>query len=236
MQLFYTPDIVGDDYVLNEEESRHCIKVLRKDIGDVIHLIDGKGGFYTAEIVDAHPKKTALKVLEKKKNWEKRNYYLHIAIGPTKNNSRIEWFLEKATEIGIDEISFIECKHSERAVIKVDRLEKIVTSAVKQSIKAYHPTLNNLTDFTAFIKEQANFDGKKLIAHCREGEKEILWKRISANEKVLILIGPEGDFSNEEVNLAFKAGFIPISLGSQRFRTETAAIVACHTVNLANSI
>nr|MBA3900782.1 16S rRNA (uracil(1498)-N(3))-methyltransferase [Bacteroidota bacterium] len=226
----------GDDYVLNEEESKHCIRVLRKNVGDTIQLIDGKGGFYTAEVVDAHPKRTALKVLEKKENFEKRDYYLHIAIGPTKNNSRIEWFLEKATEIGIDEISFLECQNSERAVIKVDRLEKIVTSAVKQSIKAYHPTLHKLMVFNAFIKEQSAFEGKKLIAHCRDGEKEILWKSFAAKEKVLILIGPEGDFTAEEVNLALEAGFSPISLGSQRFRTETAAIVACHTISLANSI
>jgi 16S rRNA (uracil1498-N3)-methyltransferase len=235
MQLFYTPDISGDYYTLSEEESKHCIKVLRKQAGDIVQLIDGKGGFYTAEIADAHPKKALLKVLEKKEGFGKRDYYLHIAIGPTKNIDRTEWFLEKSTEIGIDEFSFIECQNSERAVIKPERLEKVVTSAVKQSLKAYHPKLNDLQRFKDFIYEAKGMEGAKFIAHCREGEKQALWKIIKPKEKVVILIGPEGDFTEEEVNLATEAGFLPISLGTQRFRTETAGIVACHTVSLINS-
>jgi 16S rRNA (uracil1498-N3)-methyltransferase len=232
MQIFYAPDISGDEYVLNEEESKHCIRVLRKQKGDLIHLIDGFGGFYIAEITEEHPKHTSVRVIERKPEFGKRNYYLHMAIGPTKNIARMEWFLEKATEIGIDEITFIQCQNSERTVIKPERLEKIITSAVKQSVKAYHPKLNELQSFKAFMKSMEGSTALKFIAHCREGEKKTLWNEVSSEREILILIGPEGDSSTEEIEMAEQKGFQSISLGSQRFRTETAALVACHTVNL----
>ncbi|MDQ3192666.1 MAG: 16S rRNA (uracil(1498)-N(3))-methyltransferase [Bacteroidota bacterium] len=234
MHLFYTPDISSDSYILPEEESKHGIKVLRLKNGDHVELIDGRGGWYTAEITDAHPKRTVVKVLEKKEEYEKRSYKLHIAIAPTKNTVRTEWFLEKATEIGIDTISFISCQNSERAGVKTDRLNKIVTSAVKQSLKAYHPSLNELVSFNQLLKEIESFKGQKFIAHCREAEKKHLCNLCKPKGEVLILIGPEGDFTKEEIKMAMQAGFEQISLGNSRLRTETAAIVACHTVSLVN--
>ena len=171
MQLFYTPDIDPNnhEYFLNEEESKHCVRVLRLENGDDLQLIDGKGGFYTAKILDAHPKRTQLQILSVTTAFNKRNYYLHIAIAPTKNIERIEWFLEKATEIGIDEISFIICRRSERKELKLDRLNKVVTSAVKQSIKAYHPVLNEPLSFDQLISKQST--AQKLIAHCEKTDK-----------------------------------------------------------------
>ena len=234
MHLFYTPEINADVYVLNEEESKHGIKVLRLKNGDQIQLIDGKGGWYKAEIKDAHPRRTVVRVLEKKEEYGKKNYRLHIAMAPTKNTVRTEWFLEKATEIGIDEITFLICQNSERAIIKVDRLNKIVTSAVKQSLKAYHPLLNEAVSYKTFIEYHESFKGQKYIAHCRDYEKELLCKTGKAGEEVLILIGPEGDFTAEEIKTAAAAGFEQISLGSSRLRTETAALVACHTVSIVN--
>src|ERR1700744_3185744 len=152
MQLFYTPDIDQNksDYFLNEEESKHCIRVLRLTTGDELHLIDGKGGFYQAKIIEANPKKTLLQIVSVKQEFQKRNHYLHLAVAPTKNLDRTEWLLEKATEIGIDEVSFIICHRSERREVKIDRLNKIVTSAVKQSIKAYPPVLNEAVPFNRF--------------------------------------------------------------------------------------
>jgi 16S rRNA (uracil1498-N3)-methyltransferase len=153
MHLFYTPDISAEYYTLNEEESKHCIRVLRLQNADTVNLIDGRGGFYTAEILDAHPKKTLLKITSTQKEYGKRNHFLHIAIAPTKNIERTEWFIEKATEIGIDEISLVISDRSERKEVKHERLKKVITSAVKQSIKAYHPILNEPASFRNFIKQ-----------------------------------------------------------------------------------
>src|ERR1700761_7220876 len=171
MQLFYTPDIdaASSTYFLNEEESKHCVRVLRLQTGDEIQLIDGLGNFYTAAITDAHPKRTQLRIVSIEKDFHKRNHYLHIAIAPTKNIERLEWFLEKATEIGIDEISLIITQRSERKEAKVERLDKIITAAIKQSIKAWHPILNEPVSLSSFMTKA--FDGQKFIAHCEEGEK-----------------------------------------------------------------
>jgi 16S rRNA (uracil1498-N3)-methyltransferase len=233
MHIFYTPDISSDHYMLSEEESKHCIKVLRLAKGDHVNLIDGKGGFYLAEIVDDHHKKTLVKVVEKKIQ-QKRNYKLHIAIAPTKNVDRIEWFLEKATEIGIDEVSFIECQNSERAVVKTERLNKIVTAAIKQSQQAYHPLLHEPLKFKEYIRTFKSEESEKYIAHCRNSEKSKFSNIYKAGKDAIILIGPEGDFSEEEISMAEDAGFKSISLGGNRLRTETAALVACHTVSLLN--
>ncbi len=232
MQLFYTPDIKTNIYTLTEIESKHCIRVLRLSTNDKIQLIDGKGNFYEAKIIDPNPKKCIVEIIETKKDFGKRNHYLHIAIAPTKNIDRFEWFLEKATEIGIDEITPIICKHSERKMIKAERLEKIIISAIKQSIKAYKPKLNNLTNYSDFIRQ--NFNGVKYIAHCEENKKTDLKNSYSKGQNVIILIGPEGDFSPNEINLAKQNNFQEISLGESRLRTETAGVVACHTINLLN--
>ncbi|MEB0262147.1 MULTISPECIES: 16S rRNA (uracil(1498)-N(3))-methyltransferase [unclassified Mucilaginibacter] len=234
MQLFYTPDIdpTLSQYFLSEEESKHAVRVLRLNIGDAVTLIDGKGGLYKAEIKDAHPKRTILQINSVTAEFNKRNHYLHIAIAPTKNLDRIEWFLEKATEIGIDEISLIICQRSERKEAKVERLDKIITSAIKQSIKAYHPILNAPVNLNQFLKQP--FYGQKFIAHCDDGEKVELAQSIEKQNRYLILIGPEGDFSPSEVDAALQNGYKAITLGESRLRTETAALEACFEVNFLN--
>jgi 16S rRNA (uracil1498-N3)-methyltransferase len=241
MHLFYTPNISADRYTLNEEESKHCIRVLRLTMGDRIILIDGKGGLYDAEITLDHPKRCEVKIITNKKEVGKRPYQLHIAIAPTKNMDRLEWFAEKATEIGIDELSLLNCQHSERGVVKTERLEKVLVSAMKQSVKAYLPQLNEIIDFKKFIAGTADFKGQKFIAHCyspmsnKEIEKPLLKELYKLKQDVLILIGPEGDFSVEEVQLALGKDFQEISLGPSRLRTETAALTACLTVHILNS-
>ena len=236
MQLFYTPDIDAafTTYQLNEEESKHCIRVLRLQTGDKIQLIDGKGNFYTAAITDPHPKRTSLQIISVQQDFHKRNHYLHIAIAPTKNIERLEWFLEKATEVGIDEISLIICRRSERKEAKTDRLNKIVTSAIKQSIKAWHPVLNEPVILNKLIT--ATFDGQKFIAHCEEGDKFTLKNELRPFGRYLILIGPEGDFAPKEIDDALNNGFKAITLGESRLRTETAALEACFEVNFLNRV
>ena len=231
MHVFYTPDI-QKNLELPEEEAQHCVRVLRLNIGDEITLTDGNGNFYRAEITAATNKRCLVKILETIPQEPLWSGHLHIAMAPTKNMDRNEWFAEKATEIGIDELTFLNCRYSERKVIKTDRIEKIVISAVKQSLKAYRPRLNEMTDFNTFISQ--DFRGQKFIAHCYKDEKPLLKHVLKPEEDTLILIGPEGDFSEEEVAKAIENGFQPISLGNSRLRTETAALVACHTVNLIN--
>jgi len=233
MHIFYTPDIAQNTYTLNEEESKHCVRVLRLGVGAIVNLVDGKGGFYTAEITSDNPKKVSLSILKVEKEFHKRNHYLHIAVAPTKNIDRIEWFLEKATELGIDEITPIITDRSERRIVKEDRLNKVITSAVKQSIKAYHPKLNDAVSFDTFLKEP--FEGEQLIAHCiDQGEKQYISKLVAPHQKYLILIGPEGDFTPEEVNLALNKGFKALTLGDNRLRTETAALSVCFEINYLN--
>lgn len=233
MQLFYTPGITNSDFYLDEAESKHAVRVLRLANGDKIQLVDGKGNFFEAKIVDAHPKRCEVEVTKKLTEFNKRSHYLHMAVAPTKNIDRFEWFLEKATEIGVDEITPVLCDHSERKVIKNDRLEKVIISAMKQSIKAYLPKLNLLTPLKNIL--ESDFDGRKFIAHCYEQDRRELKRELDLSESNLILIGPEGDFSEDEVKLALQKQFIPVSLGESRLRTETAAVVACHTVNLLKS-
>ena len=232
MNLFYTPDISGNEYTLSEEESKHCVRVLRMGIGDKIRLVDGKGGFFTANIVDDNPKKCSVKIIETIKEFSMRDHFLHIACAPTKNIERFEWFLEKTTEIGIDEITPIDCEHSERTVVKSERLNKVLVSAMKQSIKAYLPKLNEIISFPEFVSQK--FKGEKFIAHCQDNKKTSLKDLYKKGSDALILIGPEGDFSDNEIKFALENGFKEISLGTSRLRTETAALVACHTVNLLN--
>ncbi|MDA3931093.1 MAG: 16S rRNA (uracil(1498)-N(3))-methyltransferase [Prolixibacteraceae bacterium] len=234
MNIFFTPDIQGNQYILSETESKHCIRVLRKTKGELLTLVDGKGGWYEAVISDPNPKRCTVDVQKKLADFEKRDYYLHIAIAPTKNNDRLEWFLEKATEIGVDEITPLLCEHSERKQVKVERLEKVIVSAMKQSLKAYLPKLNNLVTFDSFL---CNVNvSRKFIAHCEESEKIHLFNTVKAKESVLILIGPEGDFSPAEIQKAAEKGYTQISLGESRLRTETAGVVATQIINLINEV
>lgn len=231
MQIFYTPDISVNPE-LPEEEAGHCIRVLRLSEGDEILLTDGKGSFYKASISRAHPKHSEVSILESWRQPALWGFQLHIAVAPTKNMDRMEWFAEKATEIGINGITCLNCRYSERREIKPARLEKIMVSAMKQSQKATLPGLAGMTDFQTFVKQP--FDGRKFIAHCEDGDKTLLKQIYHPEENALILIGPEGDFSPEEIELALKHGFEPISLGDSRLRTETAALVACHTIHVLN--
>lgn len=219
--------------ILNEDESLHCVKVLRHKVGDVIQVIDGNGTRAIGKIEAAHAKQCAVSLTEKEVITQPRNYKLHIAIAPTKNIERIEWFVEKAVEIGIDEISFIKCKNSERTVIKDDRLKKVAESAVKQSQQAFIPKLNSLVDFKEFIKN--NTSDVKLIAHCEKESKQHIKQYISANKSFTVLIGPEGDFTNDEIALALSSSYFPVALGESRLRTETAGLFACGAFATINS-
>lgn len=232
MYLFYTPDLNTADCFLNEEESRHCAKVLRLQKDDLIEIVDGKGSFYHAKISVPDSRKTRFTILKSELDFNERNHYLHIAVAPTKNIERLEWFIEKATEIGIDEITPILCQHSERKIINHERLNKVITSAMKQSLKAYHPQLNQLTSFSSLVKANTNI--QKWIAHCENSEKVSIKEALLPQQKYLILIGPEGDFSPQEINLALENRFQAITLGNSRLRTETAALEACFEVNFLN--
>lgn len=233
MHVFYTPDISTDAYILNEEESKHCIRVLRLGIGAMVYLIDGVGGLYKAEITGEHKKQVTLKIVETKRDYQKRNHHLHIAIAPTKNIDRLEWFLEKATEIGIEEITPVICDRSERKVVKEDRLNKVITAAVKQSLQAYHPVLNPQISLASFLKQKN--DSVKMIAHCLDDEpRQFITDVAKPHEKYTILIGPEGDFTSAEIEIALQNGFNPLTLGNTRLRTETAGLAACFEVNYLN--
>ena len=233
MHVFYTPDI-QNRAELPAEEAAHAIRVLRLQAGDEVTLTDGKGNFYRAEISVASNKRCLVNILETQPQEPLWQGHLHIAMAPTKNMDRTEWFAEKATEIGFDEVTFLNCRFSERKVIKTERIQKILVSAIKQSLKARLPRLNEMTDFDKFVRQP--FNGQKFIAHCYEGEKPLLRDVSKRGQDALVLIGPEGDFSEEEVKLAIEQGFQPISLGRSRLRTETAALVACHILNLQNQL
>jgi 16S rRNA (uracil1498-N3)-methyltransferase len=232
MILFYTPDIIDEIFTLNEEESRHCQKVLRLREGDIINLTDGKGTLFEAKIIDANSRQVAVAVTSRQENYGKREFHLHLAVAPTKNIDRFEWFLEKATEIGIDEITPLICRYSERRQLRTDRLNKVITAAVKQSLKAFHPVLNPAADFDRFIAEKRK--GQLFIAHLDDHEPVLLQHVCQKAMDATILIGPEGDFSHDEIASALQASFQCVSLGSSRLRTETAAVVACHTVAMLN--
>ena len=219
--------------ILNEEESLHCVKVLRHKVGDIIQVIDGNGTRAIGKIEAAHAKQCAVSLTDKEVVKQSRNYKLHIAIAPTKNIERIEWFVEKAVEIGIDEISFIKCKNSERSVIKDDRLRKVAEAAVKQSQQAFIPKLNTLVDYKEFMK--INNSDIKLIAHCEKDKKQHIKQFISLNKSFTVLIGPEGDFTKDEIAAAISNNYLPVALGESRLRTETAGMFACAAFASINS-
>lgn len=234
MQLFYNPTITKNTKQITFEktESRHIVRVLRKKEGDLVFITNGLGYLFTAKIILANDKKCLVKIIESENKPTTKNYYLHIAIAPTKLNDRFEWFLEKATEIGIDEITPILCEHSERKVVKMERMEKIIHAAAKQSLKFTFPIINEPTTFKKFI--ETSFEGKKLIAHCENTTKNSLKSILQKKDKTTILIGPEGDFSPNEIQQSLEHNYIPVSLGESRLRTETAGVVATHSVAFIN--
>ena len=233
MQLFYNSDISeqNNTFTFPKDESRHIVKVLRKKVGDTLYITNGKGFLFTAKITIADQKNCVVSI-ENSEFKKPTDYKLHLAVAPTKMNDRYEWFLEKATEIGITSITPIFCDHSERKNVKLDRFEKILQSAMKQSLHLYLPTLNQPISFKDYINQ--DFSGDLFIAHCEETDKKSLKNEIKPNTETTILIGPEGDFSVNEIETAIKNKFIPVTLGNTRLRTETAAIVACHSVAFIN--
>ena len=232
MHIFYTPHIEGNLVKLDEKESRHSVKVLRIKQGSRVYLVDGQGGFYEGAVVDADPKGCAVKVEQKYDDFEQRSYFLHLAVAPTKQIDRFEWMLEKAVEIGVDEITPFTGFHSERRKLKYERLERIIISAMKQSLKAYKPRLNPLVTFQEMLEKAR--EEYRFIPHCRNFERQKMNNLYVAGKSVFIAIGPEGDFSEQEVATALERNFQSVSLGSSRLRTETAGVAACHTVYLAN--
>ena len=233
MQLFYNPNIdeQTQSFFFDKEESKHIVKVLRKKDSDILYVTNGQGLLFETEITLASDNKCTVKIngIEKK---ARSNYRLHLAVAPTKMNDRYEWFLEKATEIGIHEITPILCDRSERKVINKDRFDKIVLSAMKQSNECFLPQLNEAVTFKEFLKKQN--EGLQFIAHCEETDKKTLKSVLVKNQNITILIGPEGDFSQKEIALALENSYTPITLGTTRLRTETAAIVASHSVAFFN--
>ncbi len=233
MQLFYAPDIDIDtiEFTFDKEESKHIVKVLRKLEGSILHITNGKGFLFICEVILASERKCVVKINESQFT-EPRSFRIHMVVAPTKMNDRYEWFLEKAAEIGVDEITPIICDHSERKIIKTERFDKIIQSAMKQSLQFFLPKLNEPISLKDFINKKQ--DGNLCIAHCEETDKKLLKEVIKSNEKFTVLIGPEGDFSEKEIQLALSNNYIPVSLGNTRLRTETAAVVACHSIVYAN--
>lgn len=235
MQLFYcNTGFSGTEGVLNAEESYHCIRVLRHCEGETIEVVDGKGNFAEAIIITEDSKACRFNITKLISGFKQKPYYLHIAIAPTKNTDRTEWFVEKAVEFGIDEISFINCQRSERKHINLERMHKIAVSAMKQSVKASLPTIHPIIDFNKFMGQPLQL--KKYIAHCVDVEKAYLAKAMATAEYSLVLIGPEGDFSEQEIEVAQQLGFMGVSLGNSRLRTETAGVAACHIAALINEM
>lgn len=234
MNVFYLPTAQLGTISFPEEESKHMVKVLRMKEGDRFCVTDGNGSLYDAELVDAHPKRAAAELSNQRHGYDIRDFKVSIAIAPTKLNERTEWFLEKATEIGIDEVKLFASYHSERRAVNVDRFKKIVVSAMKQSVKSKMPAVEDIVAFDKLVRQ--NYDGQKFIAWIDDDVTEQLCDLYKKGENALVLIGPEGDFSKEEVVLAKENGFVPVSLGKARLRTETAAIVACHTIQLINQM
>lgn len=234
MQLFYNDTLIKSSTELkfSREESKHIAKVLRKKEGDLLHITNGSGYLFSASITFSNPSQCIAKIEASEKQQEKK-YKLHLAVAPTKMNDRYEWFLEKATEIGIDEITPVLCDHSERKIIKVERFERILQSAMKQSLQCYLPKLNPIISISEFIAQERN--DQLLIAHCEETQKQSLKDMLRPKSNTTILIGPEGDFSTKEIELALSSGYSPVTLGDTRLRTETAAIVAAHSVAFINS-
>lgn len=230
IRFFYNPDAENGE--LPEEEAGHAVRVLRLGMGDEIWIMDGKGTFHRCTITESTKKRCLYSIEESLPQPRAWKGHLHLAIAPTKNIDRMEWLTEKATEIGFDELTFLNCQNSERRTVKNERIEKILVSAMKQSHKSELPKFNGMINFHDFIRDHSSSQGR-FICHCWEGEKPLL-KHELTDEDILVLVGPEGDFSQEEVEMAEKAGFKSVSLGKSRLRTETAGLVAIDLMHLAN--
>ncbi len=234
MIIFYAPDI-ETSLTLPESDSKHCIRVLRYSVGDIINIIDGKGNYFTCRLVDNNPRAAAVEIIEKRTQPLHWNYNITIAVAPTKNMDRMEWLVEKLTEIGVNRIVLLKCQRSERKEVKTERLKKIAVSAMKQSLKATLPEITEVTSIKQFLKECD--DAQKYVCYCHPSVPRVpLAKALKPNESLSILIGPEGDFSPEEIQTALSTGWQPVTLGNNRLRTETAALVAVDTVHIFNQI
>jgi 16S rRNA (uracil1498-N3)-methyltransferase len=234
MHTFYVSDLSPNNITLDEDESKHAIRVLRLVIGSEVILVDGKGTRAIAVVNEDHPKRCSLEIQTREKEKSDRAYKLHIAIAPTKNLDRLEWFIEKATEIGIDSIILIGCEHSERFTVKMERMEKVTVAAIKQSQQSWLPSITGIVSFKEFLKS-VPLNAQKFIAHCAAGEKKILKVDFNLEGNIYILIGPEGDFSIPEIELAITHQFSAVTLGTRRLRTETAALVAVMSIHLQAS-
>ncbi|SEM22726.1 16S rRNA (uracil1498-N3)-methyltransferase [Maribacter orientalis] len=234
MQLFYNSDVKTNDthFTFDTNESKHIIKVLRKRKGDELWITNGEGYLFRAKIIDDSIKKCEVELMSSKKTHPKL-YWLHMAVAPTKMNDRFEWFLEKATEIGVDEITPIICDRSERKILKLDRMQRVIESAMKQSLQTYLPKLNEPISLSDFLEKPIT--GLQFIAHCEDSERHELKRRVVADQDITILIGPEGDFTSSEIISAMAKGYAPVTMGKTRLRTETAAIVACTIVASINN-
>ena len=230
---FYSNSISGNIIILDRVESNHCVKVLRKSCGDNVNVVDGKGNLYIGELLKADKIQCQINIKETIKTNNDKKKYIHIAISPTKNHDRIDWFIEKAVEIGVDEISFIKCERTLRKKIRIKRLIRIAITAMKQSLKTYLPKINDMVLFDEFLNDNKNKIG--YICHLEKGNKNNFLSLDLREDKKFVLIGPEGDFSHTEIELALKRNIFPISLGKSRLRTETAGVVACHLLNLKNN-
>lgn len=235
MHIFYCNQIISGRALLSPEESAHCVRVLRLKTGDPVSLIDGLGGMFDAIISTADARQCILEITGTRQVPSARNFNLHIAIAPTKNLDRFEWFVEKSVEIGIDTITPLLCQRSERRILKTERLHKLIISTMKQAMVPYLPVLNELTDFGKFTRSLKGLQGNRFIAHCEESEKQLIKNALIPGSDVVVLIGPEGDFSPEEIRLALDNEFIPVTLGQNRLRTETAGLFVCTAINLLNS-
>lgn len=234
MNVFYLPEAKIGTMVMPEDESKHCVKVLRMTVGERFCVTNGKGSLFDAQLVEAMPKHAVIELSNERAGYDNTSYNIEIAVAPTKLNERMEWFLEKATEIGISRVRLFTSYHSERREANVERFRKVMIAAMKQSIKSNLPIIDEIVSFENLVKQP--FDGQKFIAWIDDDVTEQLCDLYKKGQNALVLIGPEGDFSKEEVNLAKQNGFVPVSLGEARLRTETAALVACHTLNLINQM
>lgn len=233
MHVFYVPGIEGENYVLDKQESRHCIRVMRVKKNDPVQLIDGKGNLYDGMVINPDPSGCVIRIRRVTENYGRRPYKLHMAVSPLKNPERFEWFVEKCVEIGVDEITPLICEKSEKKSIRTERINNIIVAAMKQSLKAFHTRLNDPTGFNEML--DVNFSGIRLIAYCSGVyERKALKSVYTGGNNVLFLIGPEGDFTEKEIRRAINKGFVPVHLGDSRLRTETAGVAACHSIYFLN--